>query len=110
MWDRGRGAASGRGEPPAAEDAAAWIAGAVPDEWFTSAPAVIVDRDEILIVGTLASPASVADASDADRAAAERGRISTFREETRERRIRIAQQLEHRYRRKVAWGVECGDT
>jgi hypothetical protein len=50
------------------------------------------------------------DASEADRAAAEAGRVSAFREETRERRIRLAQQLEHRYRRKVAWGVVAGGT
>jgi hypothetical protein len=49
-------------------------------------------------------------ASDADRSAAEQGRISAFRESTREERIRIAQQLEHRYRRKVAWGVQVGST
>src|SRR5262245_35619129 len=108
MWDRGRG--PGRGEPPAAEDAAAWISGAVPDDWFTGAPEVVIDRDEILIVGTLSAPKGAEGASDAEKAAAERGRISTYREETRERRIRIAQQLEHRYRRKVSWGVVCGET
>ena len=109
MWERGKGQ-WGRGEPPAADDAAAWVAGAVPDDWFTGAPDVVVDRDEILIVGTLAAPKAADGASDADRATAERGRISTFREETRERRIRVAQQLEHRYGRKVAWGVVCGQT
>jgi hypothetical protein len=108
MWERGRGPA--KGDPPPADDAAAWISGAVPDDWFDEAPEVVVDRDEILIVGTLTAPRAADGATDAERAAAERGRISTYREETRERRIRIAQQLEHRYRRKVAWGVVCGGT
>ncbi len=45
-----------------------------------------------------------------EKAAAERGRIASFREATRDRRIKIAQQLEHRYRRKVAWGAACGAT
>jgi hypothetical protein len=110
MFERGRGHWGSRGEPPPADDAAAWITGAVPDDWFTAAPDVVVDRDEILIVGPLAAPSLDAETTDAERAAAERGRISTFREETRERRIRVAQQLEHRYRRKVAWGVVCGET
>jgi hypothetical protein len=37
------------------------------------------------------------------------GRIKQFREETRARRIEVARELEHRSRRKVAWGVACGD-
>src|SRR6185436_6749693 len=49
-------------------------------------------------------------ATDADRASAEQGRIASFRESTRERRIQIARQLEHRYQRKVAWGAVTGDT
>src|SRR6185369_1996397 len=72
-------------------------------------------RDEILIIGTLPTPTLAGGSDDndqtaADQATAEQGRISTFREETRERRIRIAQQIEHRYKRKVAWGVVCGSS
>jgi hypothetical protein len=103
----GRGA---RHEPPPADDAPAWIRGALPDGWFTGAPEITIDRDEILIVGTLAEPTLDEGASDADKSAAEQGRISAFRESTREERIRIAQQLEHRYRRKVAWGVQVGNS
>src|SRR5262249_54871678 len=99
-----------RQEPPPADDAAAWIAGALPDDWFTGRPEVTIDRDEIIIVGTLPVPTLEDGASEADRAAAEQGRVTTFRESTRDRRIQIAQQLEHRYRRKVAWGVVCGGT
>ncbi|MGH8825092.1 MAG: hypothetical protein ACRDVN_11510 [Jiangellaceae bacterium] len=49
------------------------------------------------------------DASDAERAAAVSGRIKQFREQTRGGRIEIARELEHRSRRKVAWGVLCAD-
>ena len=31
-----------------------------------------------------------------------------FREQTRERRIEIAREAGHRFRREVSWGVECG--
>lgn len=105
-WGRG----GPRTDPPPADDAPAFIAGAVPDDWFQGPPAVVVDRDEILIVGTLPEPTLDADASDSDRAAAERGRAATFREATRDQRIRIAQHLEHRYGRKVSWGVQVGGT
>jgi hypothetical protein len=71
---------------------------------------VTIDRDEIVIVGTLPAPTLADDAGDADRAAAEQGRIASFREGTRDRRIGIARQLEHRYRRKVGWGAVCGST
>jgi hypothetical protein len=105
-WGRG----GPRGEPPPADDAPAWITGAIPDDWFTDPPAVTVDRDEILIVGALPEPTLEAGAADSDRAAAERGRAATFRESTRDQRVRIAQQLEHRYQRKVSWGVRVGQT
>jgi hypothetical protein len=71
---------------------------------------VVIDRDEVLAVGRLPEPTLAEDASDADRAAAEAGRIAQFRENTRDRRIQIAQQVEHRYRRKMSWGAACGGT
>lgn len=117
-WPGGRGRGPGRGgwqqaDLPGAEDAAAWLQGRLPDGWFTGAPDVTVDREEILIVGEL--PPVEGDFPDteagrADRAAAVAGRISRFRETTREERIEIARQAEHRYQRKVAWGARIGDT
>jgi hypothetical protein len=99
-----------RSEPPPADDAPAWITGAVSDGWFTGPPEVVIDRDEIIIWGRLPEPELGADATDADKAAAQAGRISQFREDTRDDRIRVARQVEHRYQRKVAWGVRCGGT
>lgn len=87
---------------------AGWLAGRLPDEWFTGAPEVTVDRDEILVVGTLAAPPPAADAVAT--AEAEAGRITRFREQTRDARIGIAREAEHRYGRKVAWGAQTGAT
>jgi hypothetical protein len=87
-----------------------WLTGRLPADWFSGEPTVTVDRDEILVVGRLAEPQTADSASDAERAAAIEGRIRGFREDTRERRIVIARELEHRSGRKVAWGVQCGDT
>lgn len=96
-------------EIPSADDAAAWFAGRLPDDWFVSAPEITVDREEIVVVGEL-PPLAEEFADDAARAAAEAGRISRFREDTREQRIEIARQAEHRYQRKVAWGARLGGT
>lgn len=93
---------------PDAEDAPAWLQGRLPDGWFTGAPEVRVDREEILIVGEL-PPVEGAGDGPAE-AAAVAGRISRFREETRDERIEIARQAEHRYGRKVSWGARIGDT
>ena len=68
-----------------------WFAGRLPDGWFEGAPRVTVDREEILIVGTLPDVEAGEDATDAVRAAARAGRIKQFREETRTRRMQIAE-------------------
>jgi hypothetical protein len=91
------------------EVARGWFAGRLPSDWFVAAPEVSVDREEILVVGELAMPEVAADAADAERAAAAAGRIKAFREQTREQRIDIALEAEHRFGRKVAWGARCGD-
>jgi hypothetical protein len=98
--------ASGRGAG-AAGKVRAWCAGRLPADWFSAPPDIQVDREEITIVGTLPDPAAAGD-SAAERAAAAQGRIRRFREESRNRRIEIAREAEHRFRRKVSWGVTCG--
>ena len=47
--------------------------------------------------------------SDAEAAEARAGRTKAFREETRETRISIAREAEHRFDRKVSWGVTIGE-
>jgi hypothetical protein len=84
------------------ESITSWLSGRLPSDWFTAAPDVTVDRDEILVVGQL-------EAVDGG-AEAEAGRIGRFREDTRDARMQIAREAEHRYGRKVAWGAACGET
>lgn len=83
-----------------------WFSGRLP-EWFDGAPQVWVDRDEILVVGTLAAP-ELTEGQQVD--AVEAGRIARFRGDTRGERMRIADEAEARFGRKVAWGARCGDT
>jgi hypothetical protein len=104
-----------------------WFAGRLPDDWFVEPPVIQVDREEITIVGELAEPELTSmgsegtgsegtggegseGASAAERQAAADGRIRRFREETRARRIEIAREAEHKFRRKVSWGVTCAGT
>lgn len=91
------------------EEVAGWVRGRLPDEWFTEPVEVTTDREEITIVGKIAPPDGV-EATDDSGEARETlaGRISRFREDTRDDRIAIAREAERRFRRKVAWGVECG--
>ena len=91
------------------QDLAGWFAGRLPDGWFSGPPEVTSDREEILVVGTLPEPEYPKDADDATRATAREARIQGFREDTREQRMRIADEAEQRTGRKVAWGAICGD-
>jgi len=90
---------------PDASDAADWFAGRVPGGWFSGDPTVVVDREEITVIGRLAEPEGSESPESEARAS---GRAARFREETRPERMRIADEAEDRYGRKVSWGVEVG--
>jgi hypothetical protein len=90
-----------------AEQLRGWFVGRMPGDWFTEPPSLRLDREEITVTGTLADPAVAEGATDAERAAAAAGRSRRFREETREQRIEIAREAEHRFGRKVSWAVVC---
>ena len=85
-----------------------WFAGRIPEGWFTGPPDVLADREEILVVGTLAEPDAGQDADDETRHAARKARIHGHRQDTRQHRMRIADEAEARFARKVAWGARCG--
>src|SRR5258708_10694622 len=84
-----------------------WAAGRVPADWYEGSPEVTVDRDEILVVGKL-KEVKVEGGEDAQKAAAA-GRIKQHREDTREKRMQISNEAEHRFERPISWGVKYGD-
>jgi hypothetical protein len=84
---------------PDAADAPEWFAGRLPETWFAGDPEVTVDREEITVIGRL--PAVDGEETKAHAS----GRVSRFREETRAERMRIADEAEERFGRKVSWGV-----
>jgi hypothetical protein len=100
----GRSGGWQQSQQPDAGDAAEWIAGRLPDGWFTGDPEVVVDREEITVIGRLPE----VDGEESEARAS--GRAARFREDTRSERMRIADEAEARYGRKVAWGVEVGST
>ncbi|MET9731105.1 hypothetical protein ABZZ79_10700 [Streptomyces sp. NPDC006458] len=91
------------------EELRGWFAGRLPDGLFEELTEVSVDREEITVIGRVPEPRLAEDASTAEREAAVQGRIEEFRERTREDRMAVAREAEHRFRRKVSWGVECGE-
>ena len=117
------------------DEVQAWFVGRMPDGWFVEVPQVLADREEIVVVGRLAEPdrprrhqagrpvarkrrgGEAGEASNAgdseDRAAdltevACRTRVAAFREDTRDLRMRIADEAEMLWDRKISWGAACG--
>ncbi|BCQ08216.1 putative protein [Mycobacterium heckeshornense] len=96
-------------DQPDASDAAEWFAGRLPDYWFEGDPTVIVDREEITVIGKLPEAEKSDKGKDNEASGARMsGRVSRFREETRPERMNIADEAQARYGRKVSWGVEAG--
>ena len=98
----GRSGGWQQAQQPDAGDAPEWFAGRLPEEWFDGDPTVVVDREEITVIGRLPEP----DGEQTEARAS--GRASRFREETRPERMRIADEAQDKYGRKVSWGVEVG--
>ena len=96
-------------ETDAQEHLQGWFAGRLPDGWFVGAPEVTADREELLVIGTLAEPELQQDATAEARGSALQARIQGFREDTRQQRMRIADEAQRRFGRKVSWGAVCGD-
>ena len=90
------------------DDVKAWFVGRLPEGWFEELD-VDGDRDEILVMGTLPAPSS--DGLDTDQLrVAERSRIDGFREDSRPQRMKVADEAQRKFDRKVSWGARCGDT
>ena len=117
--------------PP--EQIRGWLTGRLPDGWFEGTPEILIDREEITVIGHLPGPGEppatgggeaaqakgaaaakraaaaegAGERSGAEAEAAAAGRSRRFREQTRDARIEIAREAEHSFGRKVSWGVVC---
>lgn len=79
----------------------AWFDERLPSDWFNGPPVVRIDKDEILIVGTLAPPADATQPVETV--------LVSFREQSRDKRMEIADVAQQMWQRTVSWGVSCGD-
>jgi hypothetical protein len=107
-----RGGRMSRSNEPeiSSEEISGWIIGRLPESWFEQAPTVTIDHDEVLIIGRLLAPNLGDEVDSAAKAAAEAGRITRFREETREERVTIAREGQQLFGRAFSWGAEIGET
>lgn len=88
----------------------AWFAGRLPEGWFAEPPTIHVDDDEILVVGAVPPVALDDGSTPGERSTAEEARIGGFREDTRDHRVRVAEEAQAAFGRVVSWGARCGDT
>ena len=91
-----------------------WFEARVPHDWyalehgFAEDVEVLVDREEIVVVGPLAAPDAGEDAQAAPADSARRAAVKKFRKDTRERRMEIAEEAQEIFGRHVAWGALVG--
>ncbi|MDO8506406.1 MAG: hypothetical protein Q7S41_02225 [Candidatus Limnocylindria bacterium] len=91
------------------DEISGWLAGRIPQDWFSGTPEVRMDREEIWVIGALPDVQLGKDASGDGLSAARAGRIKQFREDTRDARMAIAEEAKQRFGREVAWGVKIGE-
>jgi hypothetical protein len=106
---RGRWVHGHEAPEPSEDELVGWFAGRIPQNWYTGRPEITFDREEILVVGTLPDVEVGEKPTAATLAAARSGRIKQHREDTREARMRIDREAQHRFGKKVSWGTACGD-
>ncbi|MGI8577523.1 MAG: hypothetical protein ACR2KG_06290 [Nocardioidaceae bacterium] len=97
-------------QPATEADIRAWFIGRLPKDWTQHPAHITVDREEITTQIQLDSVELDADASDDAWIQADAGRISAWREETREARMTIAREAEARFDRKVSWAASIEDS
>ena len=81
-----------------------WLSGRIPADWGVSLEGLEMDDHEVLITVRLKDVENI----EGDLDVARLGRIQKFREETRDPRIRIAQEAQRKFGRVFSWAAQCG--
>ncbi len=77
--------------------------------WFTGPVAVVADRDEVIITGTIAEPEVASSLSVDARVPVLLSQIEAFRDATRTERMQLAAVAQAHLQRHVSWAVRCGE-
>lgn len=92
----------------------AWFKKRLPEDWyalvegFDSEVELLVDRDEIVVIGPIQDAAASSDADEDAVESARRAAVKAWRESTREKRMEIASEAQERFERHVSWGASVG--
>lgn len=86
-----------------------WFRARLPEEWSPGEAEVTVDREEITVLLRLTEPSVAPDDSAEVRDEARRSSAAAFREDTRQRRMDLADQAGRHLGRTVSWGAVVGD-
>jgi hypothetical protein len=90
------------------EEVAAWFSGRLPQDWASGPIEVVGDRDELIVTIPLSEPVVGDDATEEAKATAREARISGFREDSRDKRMKIANEAQRRFGRTVSWAAKSG--
>ena len=91
-----------------------WFTKRLPEDWYTSSPGsgdgfqFLADRDEVVVIGPIATPAFEEGSDESVVESERRKAVRKWREDTRERRMEIAEEAQEIFSRHVSWGVAAG--
>ncbi len=92
----------------------AWFKKRLPEDWyalvegFDSEVELLVDRDEIVVIGPIADAKTDSGADEDAVETARRGAVKEWRESTREKRMEIASEAQEKFGKHVSWGASAG--
>ena len=86
-----------------------WFDRQLPGDWYSdggSGTELLVDRDEIVVIGTIAAAEATGDDDAAE--SLRRAAVKEWRESTREQRMQIASEAQDKFGKHVSWGASVG--
>ena len=95
--------------PNDSDEVKGWFTGRLPEEWSPNDAQVLTDREEIVVIVPVEAPEFESGSDQEAVTAAIEGRVKRFREDTRDRRMEIAEEAQRRFKRHVSWGVTVGE-
>ena len=87
-----------------------WFNKRLPKEWQEAGKAqVLADRDELVVICAIPEPQAEEGADEDAVESARHKAVRAWREETREKRMELAEDAQGKFQRHVSWGAAIGD-